>query len=206
MITISKTNKVVYGQMKWVLKARSKDEIKPVFTKVLITEEREIICCDSRRAHIISDPECFFKDVAPGLYDLIKEDSKEIILNESELSAGEYPNIKQIIPKEESVEFIGTYSTGTENYMVGISLAKLYRDFYYKNPEGSFCMNFDFFKDTMAGNEFSVFLMKEQGERYMRPIMFKAGSFNGDYSIAVIMPMPVECKSEMETKKEEVAA
>jgi hypothetical protein len=94
MIKLS-SNSELFGDLSFVLRARSKDKIKPVFTLLCVTDldgQRIAACSDSRRLHFAP---CEFE---PGLYEVVKSTSKEIILNLTDQEHGRFPDISKVIP------------------------------------------------------------------------------------------------------------
>ena len=155
MKIIEKSNILEFEKIQWLLKARSKekDATRLVFTKVFIDtvdEQKVLVCTDSRRLHLLKDVKEFYSDCEDGLYDVIKADSKEIILNKSECKEC-FPNYKQIIPKEEDLITIGYTRADEKNNSMPITNAmhSLYTGFYKKYPERDIKIKVDLLKDAL---------------------------------------------------------
>lgn len=188
MRTISKGNKN-FQKLKFVLKARSKDEIKPIFTKLYIEENEEgfktLICTDSCRLHLLIDKDKFFKDLKNGFYDIIKNDSKEIVINESETD-GKFPEYRQIMPDKKAMLRTSQITTSKNRLK---ETAIIYRDFYKSFPESSICINSNFLTDALIDNyECSVFFVESIAKNksvYAAPFII---DYN-DKMTALIMPL-----------------
>ena len=90
MITITKTEKD-FAAFRFLLKARSKDKTKPIFT-CLFSDGENAVCTDSRRLHMIK----LDRDIPAGLYDVITSTTNDIVLRESTVG-GQFPNYKQVL-------------------------------------------------------------------------------------------------------------
>ena len=91
MIKITKIEKD-FAAFRFLLKARSGDTIKPVFT-CLYSDGKNAVCTDSHRLHVIK----FEREIPEGLYDVVQT-SKEIIISASEID-DPFPNYKQVLYK-----------------------------------------------------------------------------------------------------------
>ncbi len=90
MITITKIEKG-FAAFRFLLKARSKDKTKPIFT-CLFSDGENAVCTDSRRLHMIK----LDRDIPAGLYDVIASTTNDIVLHES-TAGGQFPNYKQVL-------------------------------------------------------------------------------------------------------------
>ena len=83
-----------FKAFKFVLRAKSSDSIKSLFT-CLFSDGENAVCTDANRLHTIK----LERELLAGLYDVITSNTKEIVLNESTVD-GQYPNYKQVMYKE----------------------------------------------------------------------------------------------------------
>ncbi len=90
MINITKIEKD-FAAFRFLLKARSKDKTKPIFT-CLFSDGENAVCTDSRRLHMIK----LDRDIPAGLYDVITSTTNDIVLRESTVG-GQFPNYKQVL-------------------------------------------------------------------------------------------------------------
>lgn len=97
MITILKHDPK-YDDIKFVIKAKAKDEIKPVFYNMYVDENGVASCTDGKRLHCAKET-----GLETGFYSVVKITKSEIILNKFETDIGTFPNIKQVIPDDASV-------------------------------------------------------------------------------------------------------
>jgi len=193
MQTINKNQRPVFDNMKYVLKARSKDTIQPLFNMVYISkEDKAIICTDSRRLHLwnFQENESYFENYESGMYDVIKSDAKEICLDlNSEYSCSNFPNYKQIMPVENLlVEVIKTSFNNKSFNTIG----RFYQAFYkmFTAEDSGIVLNSKFFDDAFYSDlEFSIQVLKEQAENglYLRPVVFNLDN------ILKALVMPIQC-------------
>lgn len=193
MQTINKNQFPVFDNMKYVLKARSKDTIKPLFNMVYINkEEKTIVCTDSRRLHLwnFQENESYFENYESGMYDVIKSDTKEICLKlNAEYSCSNFPDYKQIMPAENLLVKVIKTSFNNKSFN---TIGRFYRAFYkmFTAEESGIVLNSKFFDDAFNnGSEFSIQVLKEQAENgpYMCPIVF-----NMDNTLKALV-MPIQC-------------
>jgi len=90
MIKITKIEKD-FAAFRFLLKARSKDKTKPIFT-CLFSDGENAVCTDSRRLHMIK----LDRDIPAGLYDVITSTTNDIVLHESTVG-GQFPDYKQVL-------------------------------------------------------------------------------------------------------------
>lgn len=187
MIRIDKHNQN-FQELKWVISARSKTGIKPVMQNMFV-DEQNFVCTDSMRLHIF-ESEANFKEAfnfENGLYEIVSEKRGEITFNKLPEDFGQFPNYKQVIPKE-TEEFTAVSKSYGNNSR---AISTIYRDFFGKYPEINLCFNVNFLNDILnIGYPFSVNCAKPYGSFLMTPMVFKAEN----YLAAVIMPM--QCKAD----------
>lgn len=193
MQTINKNQLPVFSNMKYVLKARSKDTTKPLFNMIYINkEEKIIICTDSRRLHLwnFQDVENYFENYESGMYEVVKSDTREICLNLNlEYSCSNFPNYKQVIPAENLLIEVIKTSFNSESFS---TIGRFYRAFYkmFTAEDSGIVLNSKFFEDAFNnGSEFSIQVLKEQAEsgRYMCPVVFNMNN------ILKAIVMPIQC-------------
>lgn len=193
MQTINKNQTPAFENMKYVLKARSKDRIQPLFNMVYINkEEKTIVCTDSRRLHLwnFQEDESYFENYESGMYDVIKSDTKEICLNlNSEYSCSNFPDYKQIMPVENLLTEVIKTSFNSESYS---TIGRFYRAYYkmFTAEDSGIVLNSKFFEDAFNnGSEFSIQVLKEEAENepYMRPVVFNMDD------ILKALVMPIQC-------------
>lgn len=86
----NKEARAIALSVRYVLRAISKDPVKPVFTK-LFSDGENIVASDSNRLHLAP------VKIPAGLYDVIKNTAQEIIITESDLDA-QFPDYKRVVP------------------------------------------------------------------------------------------------------------
>lgn len=123
--------RMIAYQVKFVLRAVSKDLIKPVFTK-LLSDNGVIVGCDSRRLHTAS------VTIPDGFYDVIKNTASEIILELGELD-GQYPPYEKVLcsDRENFVpldKFDAKYTGGAKTL--------------FQLAQAGFCLNTHFVEDA----------------------------------------------------------
>jgi len=192
MVTIYKQNLPVFNDVKFLLKASSNDSIKkPVFQKVFIdtneNNETVLVCTDSMRLHIIKDSFEFFKDCENGLYDVIKNDAKEIVLNRYEKDDLQFPNYKQVIP-----EIVGSRLIEMPSKNISFFAGHIYKSFYNTFPSSmGIIVNTDFLHDAYIKGEVMTVKFVDTydlwlNKIYNSPIVI---SCKHDALISVIMPV-----------------
>jgi len=144
MIKINKTQRQLFYSVEFVLRARSKNEVRQQVFSLLYADEEKIVCTDSRRMHLADNPVFEDKPIfAPGLYEVVKNSGGEIALNLiPEHDAPQFPNYKQILNEEQKEK-----ATVKWNSMTGVSMAAsiLFR----KVIESSHYLNLDFVTDVL---------------------------------------------------------
>lgn len=183
MIKINK-NQEGFNELKWTLQARSADKIKPIFSALFVDEDN-FICTDSRRLHIFTSQE--FKETnnfENGLYEVISGKGKELIFEKLPEDFGQFPNWKQVMPKE--TEEI-TVVNGCKNTCNARAISKIYTSFYKLFPDSSICFNPQYVFDVVHSPqyEFSVNTKNPGGEDLISPILFNYENVLQ----AVIMPI-----------------
>jgi hypothetical protein len=171
-----------FTQLEFVLKARAKDKIKPVFNFLYVEEledgKKMFICSDLRRLHAFtSDNEVFNGEFETGFYEVIKANKSEIILNKKEFD-GTFPDWKQIFPKETKVfaEFDKSETTRT---------AYFYHGFYITfGTNYNMCINPEILKDAFIDGQFVKISIQE--DYFLSPIVFRYDYLN---CFALVMPI-----------------
>ena len=159
--------RTIAHQVKFVLRAVSKDPIKPAFTK-LFSDNGVIVGCDSRRLHTapVALPD--------GFYEIIKNTSTEIILEQTDFD-GQYPNYKQVLCSER------------ENF---VALKKFDSKFtggaqaVFQIAQAGYCANINFIEDACKDAENTrvsfgdaadspIVIISELGRAVIQPISIK---------------------------------
>ena len=99
LITITKYD-TLFIELKWLLKALSKDKSRLILHTVKINaDSREIVAVDGRRMHVLTIVDKTIELPASGLYSLLINNVKEITLRHGdEAEHGTFPNWKAVIP------------------------------------------------------------------------------------------------------------
>ena len=183
MIKINK-NQDSFNELKWTLQARSTDKTRPIFS-VLCVDENNFVCTDSRRLHVFTSQE--FKEInnfENGLYEVISGKGKELIFEKLPEDFGQFPNWKQVMPKD--TEEI-TVVNGCKYTCHAKAISRIYTSFYKLFPDSSISFNpqyvFDVVSETV--NEFSVRIKNPGGGALISPILFNYENILQ----AVIMPI-----------------
>jgi hypothetical protein len=99
LIEKAKGNHVDFNAWKWLLKARSTDETRPVLNLVAVSAKRAITC-DGSRANFLNIKIAYPKPIKPGLYKVLADTAKQIVLQEqTPEESGTYPDIKSVVPR-----------------------------------------------------------------------------------------------------------
>ena len=101
MYTITKTLNALHSGLRWVSLAMSRDETRYVLNHIKI-EGKTAQASDGRRLHVLTDESLDI--IEDGLYDVIKQNAKEILLAKSDCD-GTFPNTAQVIPTSEGSSF-----------------------------------------------------------------------------------------------------
>lgn len=169
-------------KINFVIAARSKDKIIPIFAYIYVDDEN-VVCTDSRRLHILKkeDFTCFFEK--NGFYEVIKATKKEIILNYAGdvNEIGVFPNYNQVLWEKEdaskSIEI--TFSEASAGAIA----------FYRIMHDLEFCLNPDFIYDAIGWTDAEWTVRRK--ESYMSSVIFESGVMT-----AVIMPILVKNEGE----------
>ena len=99
LITITKYD-TLFIELKWLLKALSKDKSRLVLHTVKIdADSRELVAVDGRRMHVLTIIDKTIELPASGLYSLLINNAKEITLRHGdEAEHGTFPNWEAAIP------------------------------------------------------------------------------------------------------------
>ena len=159
--------RTIAHQVKFVLRAVSKDPIKPAFTK-LLSDKGVIVGCDSRRLHTAE------VTLPDGFYDVIKNTASEIILEQTEFD-GQYPNYKQVLcsDRENFVplkKFDSKFTGGAQTI--------------FQIAQAGYCVNTNFIEDACKdagdmrvsfgeGADSPVVILNELGRAVIMPIAIK---------------------------------
>lgn len=189
MIKIEKQQGTIFTDVKEVLKAQGKNKLKPVFHHAFLCNDEQkegqkiLVCSDTHILVCFKDKNGFFDDFKNGLYEIVKNDKKEIILVKAEDENYQYPNIFQILPKEENLFSIGNL-TGIKELKTG----KFYQKFYSNFPGCKIGINQKFLDLLLNDQEQIIYINEEETKRspYQAPVYF----FEGDV-IKVIMPFQI---------------
>jgi hypothetical protein len=186
MVTIQK-NYPCFKDFKFLLKASNKNSIKPVFSKMFLDDMDEkivCVCTDTQRMHVVVDTFDIFKDCEKGLYDIIKNDAKEIVFNMSD-SNDIFPQYQNIL-----VGYLLLVNTFQVEYTDTI-VSKILSKFYEKFPYSSLCFNENFVHDALIKDQELTFSIKNHPNNrpYLEPFMFTYA--NGDIK-ALIMPVKTQ--------------
>jgi hypothetical protein len=161
---------------KWLLKARSNDETRPVLNLVAISAKRAVTC-DGCRAHFLNVKAVHPTAIKPGLYKVLADTAKQIVLQEqSPEETGAYPDIKQVLPRhmKHAIDLFGA-PWGTEGNGLGWVAAKVIRAL----PEDK-VINLNFLKDCVDKDTPWTFYPNKSGAG---PMYFKNYTRS-----AIIMP------------------
>lgn len=186
MIKIEKQQGTIFTDVKEVLKAQGKDKLKPVFHHAYLCNDEQkegkkiLTCTDSRILVCFKDKNGFFGDFENGLYKIVKNDKKEMILVKAEDEEYQYPNIFYVLPKEENIVSIGNL-TGMKELKTG----KFYQKFYSNFPECNIGINQKFLDLLLNDEEQIIYVNEDETKRssYLAPVYF----FEGDL-IKIVMP------------------
>jgi len=169
MIKIEKTDKD-FQAFKWVLRAKSSNPIKLVYT-CLYSDGENVVCTESHRLHMIG---LTMNKVPAGLYDVVST-AKEILLIESKID-GLFPDYKQVLYK--GAEKAAKLSPWIKSSNGATTLFDI--------MSKGFCVNPEYIKDACA-DCVDLQIIYHNIDNSMTPVQI----FN-DFGIAVIMPLEVK--------------
>ena len=101
MYTITKTFNTLYHGLRWVSLAMSKDKTRYILNHINIVG-KTAQASDGRRLHILTNES--LDVIEDGLYNVIKQNAKEIILAKSDCDMT-FPNTAQVIPQHSDISF-----------------------------------------------------------------------------------------------------
>lgn len=150
VITVQKKgNEKNYNDLRFVLRAVSKDDTRPVLMVVCSTGKR-IIATDGFRLHMVKN-----NTVPEGYYKAVNNNAKEIVLVEqAKEEYGSYPNVRNAIPTRVKKIYESISRFGKDNHYIAFS------EIVRKLPEGQ-ALNFDFLKDITDSME--SFVVRKPG-------------------------------------------
>lgn len=170
MIRIEK-NQPDFKAFKFVLRAKSNNRFKPVYT-CLFSDGKNVVCTDSFRLHSIK----LVRDVPEGLYDVVVSTAKEIVLEKSIVN-GQFPDYKKVLYKEKSnsrpLRVWDTRSNGA-------------RTLFDIMSQGV-CINPEYIKHACENSRELKIIISESATE---PIQI-----TNDFGIAVVMPMRIALDS-----------
>jgi hypothetical protein len=168
----------IFEILKFVIGARAKDQIKPIFTYAYC-QDNVLICTDTRRLHF-----CNISDF-PGKWEngfyKISENGKEVILIKSDYD-DVFPDYKKVIPekKENGILIKQIKNLKNVNGMIaGKQFAKIFRILSDK-----FTLNIQFLMDVLKYDNFIMYSNKDS----FAPVLFESENNKK----AIIMPIQIK--------------
>jgi DNA polymerase III sliding clamp (beta) subunit (PCNA family) len=177
MFKITK-NEEAFNKFSWILRAVSKDKIKPIFCGLCVEAQKDkttIVASDSHRLHMATIDKI---DLLDGTYEIVKATKSEIVLGD--LIDGQFPNYKQVLFKTSNESFKITF-----NELCGGAQAM------YTLARRGVCIHPNYVKDAIIDNMNCVAAIKADipNEKCdsISPVMF-----SGDLGVAVVMPIQMK--------------
>lgn len=191
MIKIIKENGEVFYSVKEVLKAVGKDKTKPVFNYAFLADDKNspengklLICSDSKIMNIFNDSDGFFQEYENGLYEIVKNDKKVVILNYLEEQNYVFPDAFPVIDRMKECVVDKVVLVGRKE----LKTAKFYNIFYKNFPGCNIAVDQKFLDVVFNDDDISVSFNKFEIEKnsYCVPIYF----YQGDV-IKIVMPAQI---------------
>lgn len=163
-----------FSSLAWVLRARSKDEIKKVLCGLYSDGQGKFIATDGHRMHIAEIPDLTEK-IPAGIWIYVHSDKSKISIKEAPDNIGQYPDITKVSDMPMDYQKRGALHGDENESLVVWNL--------WDMTESRF--NISYLLDIVKGETFDVYA----GDRYGEGLFFCSDDLNGMTKKAILMPL-----------------